>query len=187
MNSKYLGDSYDLVKGSFITSLQPLGQWWVHPMFTEHFTKKQLDDYEKLLHAPLITPGLVPSGPHRKAFIELSHRPGNVLFDPDTGLRMEGQGLVASAYLRGEELLNCARARPDALTAVFDQSLSRGQERDELQAKVNALHASEFAAFAYYSHACFIFVSANRERLDFARSLLVQAGVPQWRLLCAAA
>jgi hypothetical protein len=187
MNSTYLGDSYDFVKGTLLHWLRPLGEWWVHPMFSKPFDENEIEQYQKLLRAPPISSGVVPAGPSGKAFIELSHRAGNVLFDPDTGLRLHGPGKPAYRYLRADELLNRARAQPSSVTAVFDQSLSYGHAQDGLQMKVNALNAGDIACFAYYSHACFIFVSANRERLDFARALLLQAGVPEWRLLGAAA
>jgi len=35
MRMRYFGDSYDIVKQSLLRWLRPLGEWSVHPMFTE--------------------------------------------------------------------------------------------------------------------------------------------------------
>ena len=185
MKLRYLGDSYDLVKRDLLTWLKPLGTWRVHPMFTEPFCAEKITCYKKLLGVRrLITDKVLPPRPQRRAYIELAqkHKHGNVLFDPNTGLKIEGTGADARSFLCIDELLASAHARPKALTAVFDQSLGHGKAEKELKAKVNALRRAGVGCFAYYSHACFIFVSASPKRLKLARKLLLKAGIPEWRL-----
>ena len=181
VNAKHLGDSYDLVKRSLLACLEELGLWHVHPMFTAAFNPGEIKCYQDLLGVPLITSEPLPIRPKREAHIELAHVHGHVLFDPDTGLKMNGRVSAPRKYLFKNELLAAVRARPSVLTAVFDQSLSHGKAESELIAKAKALAQNAVRCFAYSSHASFIFVSADAKLLESARKLLLQAGIPEKR------
>ena len=183
MHPKFLGDSYDLVKRSLLACLRELGPWHVHPMFATRYDDDLIQRYQHLLGVELITTDPIPARPWRQDHIALAHQFGNVLFDPDTGLKCAGFGRAARRFLCLDELLDAAHARPAAITCVFDQSLSHGQSRPELQAKANKLHELGLPSFAYYSHACFVFASVNTTRLEAAHDLLIQAGLPECRLL----
>lgn len=55
MHINYFGDSYDIVKQSLIRWLRPLGQWSVHPMFTESASKSDSEKFERFLAVDLIS------------------------------------------------------------------------------------------------------------------------------------
>lgn len=181
MHPKYLGDSYDLVKHTLLRWLEPLGDWAVHPMFRFAFDEAFVAAYEGLIGVPTITQEPIPPGRRRLEHLHLADTFGNVLFDPDTGLRVRGER--RRTHLLKEELVSLARARPKSLSLVFDQSLSRGQQREALSNKVSSLRGSELAVFGYFSHACFVAVSQDRSLLHCAEQLLKDAGVPDARLL----
>lgn len=181
MHSEYLGDSYDLVKHTLLRWLEPLGAWAAHPMFRFSFDETFVASYEGLIGVPTITQKPIPRGRKRFEHLHLADAFGNVLFDPDTGLKVSGG--QRRTHLMIEELVSLVRARPKSLSLVFDQSLSRGQQRDALFNKVASLRNSQLAAFGYFSHACFVAVSQYRLLLDFAKQLLTDAGVPDERLL----
>ncbi|MDB6021841.1 MAG: hypothetical protein JWQ04_1698 [Pedosphaera sp.] len=104
---------------------------------------------------------------------------GNLLLDPDTGLRLlEDEGSRRkrqSKYIYEDDLIKLVKARPDFLTVIFDQSFSRGDaRRKQLKRKVKSLHRNEVEAFAYESHACFIIAGANQDRVSEAKEKLLQ-------------
>lgn len=181
MDPKYLGDSYDLVKHTLLRWLKPLGDWAVHPMFRATFDEAFVSAYERLIGVPTITQEPIPRGGRRLEHLHLADAYGNVLFDPDTGLRVAGKR--TRTHLMKEELDALARARPTSLSLVFDQSLSRGQQREALTNKIGSLRGSQLAALGYFSHACFVAVSEDRSLVEYARQLLKDAGVPDGRLL----
>jgi hypothetical protein len=158
-----------------------MGDWAVHPMLRFTFNEAFIAAYEKLIGAPTITRRPIPRGRKRRDHLHLADDFGNVLFDPDTGLRAAGKR--TRSHLMEGELLSLARARSKSLSLVFDQSLSRGQQRKALANKVSRLRDSQLAAFGYFSHACFVVASPDRQLLDRAGQLLKDAGVPDERLL----
>lgn len=181
MHPQYLGDSYDLVKHTLLRWLGPLGDWALHPMFRFDFGEAFVHAYEGLIGVPTITREPIPRGHKRIGHLHLADDFAHVLFDPDTGLRLRGER--SRSHLMKEELVSLAHARPKSLSLVFDQSLSRGQQREALSEKVRSLRGSQLAAFGYFSHACFVAVSKENLVLDSAKQLLIDAGVPNARLL----
>lgn len=181
MHPDYLGDSYDLVKHTLLRWLGSTGQWALHPMLRSTFNEGFITSYERLVGARTITQQPIPSGRSREAHLHLADAHRNVLFDPDTGLKSGGRR--TRKHLMAEELLRVARARPNWLTIIFDQSLSRGQQQEALACKVRSFRRRRLPAFGYFSHACFVVVSPNGEILAQARDLLRSAGVPDRRLL----
>ena len=64
MRMRYFGDSYDIVKQSLLRWLRPLGEWSVHPMFTEPVSSADVSAYETLLSANVVsTPVKVMEAP----------------------------------------------------------------------------------------------------------------------------
>ncbi len=184
---RFFGDSYDLVKRFLLSTLgelEPRG-WNVHPMFTVA-SDEIADAFEHLVGAPLICREKVTAR-NRESVLGVARTAGHLLLDPDTGLCMdEPSGGRSRHHVYAAELVSLARARPRSLTAVFDQSINRfkGASRDEqLVEKLRYFRARRLRAFAYTSHACFLFVAHDHEVAGRALSLLTKAGLPDCRLL----
>jgi len=54
MKLKFFGDSYDILKKSFIASLGEFGEWSTHPMFTEQVSEEQAEAFAQLLNTTVI-------------------------------------------------------------------------------------------------------------------------------------
>jgi len=181
MRPTYFGDSYDIVKRFLLGTLAPLGRWQVHPMFSEPHDPAFSAKFSKFLGAPLVGPEVFE---HQK-FLDDCKGAGHLLLDPDTGVRAGTP--VASRSRRHHvylsELVELARARPKSLTAVFDQSFPRGSTDVPLREKLGSLRRSRLSAFAYRSHASFLFVGASDAVVARARALLLGVGIPDERLV----
>ena len=88
MRMKYLGDSYDIVKQSLLLWLKSLGEWSVHPMFTESVGKAGIMEFEAILGAKVISTDVLTLASDRSAYFSCARSCGNLFLDPDTGLRM---------------------------------------------------------------------------------------------------
>ena len=101
----------------------------------------------------------------------------HVLLDPDTGVRLGGSR-PSVAHLPAATLSAVVRARPSALTAVFDQSFNRGQHDPELRAKLEYFRQRGIHGFGYRSHACFLFLSPSEACIGEAWRLLTDVLPP---------
>lgn len=186
MNPRYLGDSYDIVKQSLLRWLSFVGPWATHPMFTESVTTEQADVFSHLLGTPLLSREILTPGTHRESYFELAQKCNDHVFlDPDTGVSLKPFGGVkAPRYLFSNELVAIVEARPDRLVLVFDQSLARGEERKELEIKLNFFSKQGIPGIAYVSHACFILFGKNRGLLESAfETLKRESHLPDNRFL----
>jgi hypothetical protein len=183
MRPDWFGDSYDIVKRFLLSTLAQGGfrRWRVHPMFTEETSEEIADAFEHLLGAPLICREKVTAR-NRASVLDVARTAGHLLLDPDTGICMEEpSGSQSRHHLYLDELVSLVRARPLGLTAVFDQSIKRvkGASRDEqLEEKLGCLRAKRLQAFAYKSHACFLFAAMDSALLTKAHALLSNTGLP---------
>jgi hypothetical protein len=159
MNPKYLGDSYDIVKQSLLGWLSAVGPWATHPMFTEPVSREQAEVYSRLLGAPLLSFETLTYDTNRDAYLEPARKyTDHVFLDPDTGVRLNPiRGAKAPRYLFSTELVAIVKARPERLVLVFDQSIARGEERKELENKLNSFAEEGILGIAYVSHACFCY------------------------------
>jgi hypothetical protein len=83
----FLGDSYDIVKQSFLRWLGVLGPWSAHPMFTEVFSNEQGETFRRLLGVPLVSTEVFRTGIDRKVFLAPARTCTTHLFlDPDKGV-----------------------------------------------------------------------------------------------------
>jgi hypothetical protein len=185
MRKPFLGDSYDIVKQSFLRWLRNFGSWSVHPMFTEAMLPADIAAFESLLEAPVISAEVLTVDSDRAAYFAAASRCGHLFLDPDTGLRMRAtRGVRAPQYLFGAELRQLAEQRRSSLTAVYDQSVARGSEGLHLEGKLRQLRREEVFGFAYRSHACFIVASCDRDLVVRARSqVIAQSRLPENRFL----
>jgi hypothetical protein len=124
----------------------------------------------------------------RAAYFSCAHSVGNLLLDPDTGIRLENtHGRRAPEYLYADELAQLVTWRAQSLTVVFDQSLGRGREREEFEAKLERLSTQSVSPFAYQSHACSLDAGADSSLVEHARAqILQQSRLPDARFVAVA-
>jgi hypothetical protein len=184
VKAQYLGDSYDIVKRFILEQLAPLGPWSVHPMFTEEVSSEIYKSFSCLLGAPLLSNQRLMHSTDLVAYFACCASAVNVLLDPDTGVRLPGRTRSPSPkHIDSGELAKLVRARPSSLTAVFDQSYSRGHEpRQQLLAKLKHFHNNGIYCFGYASHASFLFLGLSEAHVERAQALL-GAILPPGRLL----
>ncbi len=186
MKPSYFGDSYDIVKLSLLRWLSWMGSWATHPMFTEPVSSEQADDFARLLGTRLLSLDTLTNDIDRIAYLTPAFEcHEHVFLDPDTGIRLKPtKGRKASAYIFGTELMEIASACPDKLVLVFDQSLARGSERQQLRSKLQNFAVSSVHAVAYVSHACFVLLCKNSSLVESAFKVLQsESRLPRGRFL----
>ena len=186
MKPSYLGDSYDIVKQSLLRWLSSMGSWATHPMFTEPVSSEQANDFARLLGTRLLSLDTLTNGIDRVAYLAPAREcHEHVFLDPDTGIRLKHTlARKAPAYVFGTELIEIASACPDKLVLVFDQSLARGSERQQLQGKLQTFAVHGVHAVAYVSHACFVLLGRNSSLVEAAFDLLQsESCLPRRRFL----
>jgi hypothetical protein len=185
MRIRYFGDSYDIVKQSLLRWLRNFGEWSVHPMFTEIVSQNNVDAFEMLLEAKIVSTEVLRLDTDRSAYFACTASCGHLFLDPNTGLRMRTtRGADAPQYVFAAELQRLVKERPDSLTVVFDQSVGRGSERTHLEAKLQQLREQGVFGFAYASHACFVVTGRDRALIDRARArVIAESRLPESRIL----
>jgi len=185
MMKTHFGDSYDIVKRTLIAWLRPMGSWAVHPMFTEENASDLAGSFERLVGAPLVSREVLERGTDRDTYFATCAGFGNILLDPNTGLRFPRRaGEQSPDHLFDSDLLSIVRQRSNVLTMIFDQALARGRQIEELGEKLRRLQGKGVQGFAYHSHACFLFIARETEILQRAYSLLSGPGrLPRHRFL----
>lgn len=170
MRPEFLGDSYDIVKRFFCETLQSLGYTvYVDPLFTGHWSGQ-----EKIFYRFL---GVEPY-----AGVKPANGSTALLLDPDTGVNERG----GSSHVSYERLIG--ESTKHSVVFAFDQAFSRaGEAGPKLQAKLDKIAQRGCAALYYASHAHFLFISRERERLDQLRGALLSRGLPASRLIEATA
>ena len=187
MHPDKFGDSYDLVKRSFLRCLSEFGPWPVHPMFSQDFGQLFPRNYSEFLGLPLTTCRPVPSCKRDRAayFRETTSCPSadQLFLDPDTGLTLRPDK-ASRQHLTAEELVDIAKSRRNSLVLVFDQSISRGKHEKvlaQVKNKLQHLEEQRVYGFAYISHANFILASAQEwplqnAKLKLQRCLMIPSG-----------
>lgn len=171
MRGKYLGDSYDLVKRFWSTSLGAIAPLYAHPKFVPPQPTQLRREYTAVTSIPILDTDKLPEEEY------------SLLFDPDTGIPLPDE-LVDKAtpshaplpwIIRESEQL-----RP-AFMICFDQSYHRrhhlGRE-GQREAKRDFLRKQGIASFYYISHAPFLFIAMNSTTLDKVRNHLITVGIP---------
>lgn len=210
MNCKHFRDSPDIVKQRLLQWLSPCGKWSVHPMFTEpeptgsprcwRFSGRCADEGEcadetfRMNFSPFIGSQPVTMATFAEAgqnrdnwIVEVSTRCKEHLFiDPDTGFWLQGNlgDRDHRKYLMRDELVTIAQARPNALTLVYDQSISRNDPIGQIRAKLRSLKQDDIHGFTYQSQATFVLVSKNPTLLSSAKGILLDSSeLPEDRLI----
>ena len=174
MHPRFLGDSYDIVKQSLLRWLGSLGPWSVHPMYAVAPTPADVEAFEYFLGAAAVSRTVLDADTDRRAYFESARRcEAHLFLDPDTGLSLEKKtrGRAAS-YLFADELVEIAQGRPHLLTLVFDQSVARGKERQQVDAKLSTFGVRGLHGMAYVSHACFILVGRDGDLMKKATHMI---------------
>jgi len=166
MNSKYFGDSYDLVKRVLLEVVSALGlEVYAEPLFTDYNPEVE-QQYYKLIKAKPFTPGAIPNKSHC------------LFMDPDTGLH-ENKSLKHVTY---EEIKE--KCDGWALVIVFDQSFSRREKTIEvMKGKLGKLAKIGTNAFYYASHTNFLFASTDKSILKTVGQNLLGIGIPNGRII----
>ena len=176
MDLKHFGDSYDVVKKSLISWLGALGPWVGHPMFTRDVKPEEAYMFSQFLGVPLISRPPLRKESDRDSYFAICHEVGHLFMDPDTRLKLgSSKGPQPQKYLFGDELIRLASIRPQFLTLIFDQCISRSKDvRDQIRQKLEYLADRNLIGFAYTSHACFIAVGRDRSIVKIARDTLLR-------------
>ena len=176
MKPSYLGDSYDIVKQSLLRWLRNLGDWATHPMFTEPVSPQQADDFKLLIGTPLLSVDQLTNDTNRSTYLApASDCDKHVFLDPDTGIQLKPtRGKKAPFYIFRPELIDIVKARSNRLVMVFDQSLARGSERQQLQKKLQAFSTQGINSVAYVSHACFVILGNEKSLVESALNMIYQ-------------
>ena len=186
MRLEYFGDSYDIVKRALL-------EWfytaravaYTQPLFTEDASLSQATAFARFLGARLVQP---VHGSHRGG---VARQPstaarglGNLLVDPDIGVVLPQPGKsVKRTHLSVAALQVLCAANPGNVIMSFDQALRREAPEESLRSKVVWLAEGGTAALAFRSHASFIFCSSSSGRVDDVARLLLEAGLPESRLV----
>ena len=176
MHPRFLGDSYDVVKQSLLGWLGAMGPWSVHPMYAEEPTARDVEAFEYLLDVSVVSRAVLGPDTDRRAYFEPARKcEANLFLDPDTGVALGKKARRESpSYLFADELVEIAQARPHFLTLVFDQSVARGSERQQLDTKLSFLGARGLSGLAYVSHACFLLLGTDVSAVEKATQLVRQ-------------
>jgi hypothetical protein len=168
MKRDYLGDSYDAVKRMW----QDMFVNWA-PLYAEpRFIPEDLrTEFTLLTRIPML---LDKAGPF------------SILNDPDTGIRLPGEENQSEGRTHIAIDSIADQLRSGALCVItFDQSDYRNSDmkRDQQRrAKMQALADKGFLSFYYVSHAPFLFATPDPHSLLRVKTILGNAGIPEWRL-----
>ena len=170
MKRAYLGDSYDAVKRLW---QQALAEWI--PLYAEPlFIPKDLRaEFTCLTAIPML-------------HAEVS-RPFSILNDPDTGIRLPGQGNQAESRKHIALRTIHGQLKPNAasLVVTFDQSDYRQSGlklAEQRETKLRCLAEAGVSALYYVSHAPFMFACVDANLREQLRQRLLTVGIPNSRL-----
>ena len=188
MNLQFPGDSYDIIKKSFIAWLSEFGRWSVHPMFTHEADPLTAGQFAKFLNATIVSAERLRAGIDRAAYFECCLSAPNLLVDPDKGVSLDAiSGAKSSRYIFRDELLRIIRARPHRLTLVLDQNFSRTERarmEESVRRKLSAFSAEGAFGFAYVSPAPVYCFAADPSLLIRAfEALKENSALPPSRLI----
>lgn len=166
MNSRYFGDSYDIVKRFFIKNINEMGyKVFADPMFTDNWNGLEEKFYEFIGALPLRSQSLF-SGP--KA----------LFLDPDTGIGAK----LSKQHVTIEEMVKCLKEYH--IVFSYDQSFSRNiSVRNKISEKLSLLKKNGAKGFYYESHACFLFSAKSEDVLMNLKHHFAKLGLPESRFI----
>ena len=186
MRLEFLGDSYDLAKRFLMQCLAPNGTWGIIPMFTDEWDVECVYQFERLLGANVRLSDVISTETDRSAYFQKAGEIGHTFIDPDTGVSVERRkALDWPKFISVAEQSYLVLRNPDHLTLVYDQSYSRQSHliRPRMLKKLALLDELGVEGFGYLGQASFLILSRNQAVLRQARQNLLDAGVPDSRLV----
>ena len=187
MHMQYFGDSYDIVKKFLLAVLEDGEPWAAYPMFTHKVTRSDITAFERFLGVTVTSSSVFSPGCDRSSRLCAPSGAKRLFLDPDIGVRLKpSAGAKSAAYVFGPEIEDLCHSERDRLVLVFDQSVSRGNERLAMEAKLDYFRERGVFGFAYFSHACFLILSASKGVVRQARAALLATGLPKTRLIAVA-
>lgn len=185
MDLKHFGDSYDIVKKSLLQWLAPFGPWGAHPMFSHPVSEIEAESFSRFLAVPLTSTAVISLASDRPNYFRESGNCRSIFLDPNTGVRLHrGESRRATEFVFSDEVVEMARTKSKGLVLVFDQSLARGSEREQVRAKLASFSEQGIDGFAYISHASFLILGQSSELVRDARSaVLISSGLPEARIV----
>ena len=181
---QFFGDSFDVVKRFLLQTIEPDAAWVAFPMFTDRATAASVRAFESFLGVNVVGAALFTESTNRADHFTALARHRNVFLDPDTGIKLKkAKGAESVKYVFASELVALCQESPERLLVVFDQSVPRGSEKSAIQQKLRHFSDAGLHGFAYLSHACFVTLSATKDRCRMARANLLASGLPQTRVI----
>ena len=166
MNSKWFGDSYDIVKKFFVDTLKDIGyEVYIDPMFTGDWNGKE-QHFINFIDAKINNDF---ENPARKSAL---------LVDPDTGIKEE----ASQKHIEFKAIIK--RLEKYEIVFAFDQSFSRSKSSDEqMHKKLLFLKKLGGNSLYYDSHTKFLFASKKMKAVNSIRDRLIEIGIPSTRLI----
>src|SRR4051812_7536195 len=110
-----------------------LGPWTLHPMFSHIVDPQEAERFGGFIGAELLSMECLTPTTVRHEYFAKCIGVGSLLLDPTTGISFGHVSAErATEYILGNEFAELVGGRGEMLTAVYDQSLSRGREREGL-------------------------------------------------------
>ena len=164
----------------------------VVPMFTATPSPEQEAAYLSILEAPLVEADLRtapnPGDTKRKGWLKkiekaVGHR--HIFLDPDIGIRTPTRmlkGVGSRQFVNINEIIDLLACFPNRMLLCFDQSLSRGAEREDREEKLEYLRVKKTKAAYFTSHASFLAASKNEKVIDEWIAGILKIGIHHERL-----
>jgi hypothetical protein len=167
--------------------MSQFGPWAAHPMFTHEVTREKAAAFSGFLGVPLVSTRVLRQESDRRDCLAACGDCPSIFLDPDTGVRLHrGERKRSTEFVFADELLKIAKARSHGMVLVFDQRVARGNERRQVQARLNHFTGQGLTGFAYISHASFLVFGQSSDLVHDARSQLVAAsGLPEATIVSA--
>jgi hypothetical protein len=136
-------------------------------MFTHPVTDAESKQFSAFLGVNLVSTEVLTPRSDRPTYFSVVQAQRSLFLDPDTGVSLKKKE-GPHKYIFGKELVAIVAARESGLVLVFDQSLARGKEHSQVQAKLDYFVAHGIHGFAYVSHASFLVLGKSKLQVDDA-------------------
>ena len=186
MHLDYFGDTYDLAKRFLMQCLAPGEPWGIIPMFTDEWNPEQVAAFERLLGGKVLIPDCIKGTRRRQDVSTAGTWVGHVFIDPDTGIRSPDSTSSSTKLIRLTEIVREAREHSRNLILAFDQSYANAKlpaKTKAMKQKLAFLNADDVNGFGYLGQASFLILSCDPSAIQRARQNLLDAGVPDSRLI----
>ena len=185
MREEFLGDSYDIVKRFWASSLRPIAPLSAHP----HFVPAEMRAaFKKTTSVPVLELD-PPVGKHgavaKGAKIVYPEGDFGLLLDPDTGIPLTADHATNRVHCSVDFIASLFGAHANLTYVIcFDQSHDRNHALKglrQMEKKRELITAAGLSSFFYKSHARFFFVTRDEATLAKIRKRLSTAGIPDVR------